>query len=266
MPRDTHADASGQPVVRPGRVDFVGAGPGDPELLTLKALRLLGEADAVVHDRLIAPAILALIPQGTRRIDAGKEGFGPSVPQSAINTRLVALAHEGLKVVRLKAGDPGIFGRLDEEVEAVEAAGLPFTVVPGITAAAAAAAGLGLGLTRRGRNTGVRLVTGHDARGFADQDWRALARPGEVAAIYMGKRAARFLTGRLMMHGARPDTPVTVVENASRPDARTLSTTLAALPDALDAGAVQGPAVILLGIAPRGARAVLEDIREEIAL
>jgi siroheme synthase len=159
--------------------------------------------------------------------------------------------------VRLKAGDPGIFGRLDEEIEALEAAGIAYEIVPGITAAAAAVASIGQSLTRRGRNSGVRLVTGHDARGFADHDWRALARPGEVAAVYMGKRAARYLAGRLMMHGARGETPVTVVENASRPDERVLATTIAALPDALEAAGLEGPAVILIGLEPRTDRAEL---------
>ncbi len=132
-------------------------------------------------------------------------------------------------MVRLKSGDPTVFGRLDEELDAVTAAGLSFAVIPGITAASAAVAGIGQSLTQRGRNSEVRLVTGHDIAGYAEQDWRALARPGAVAAIYMGSRAARFLQGRLMMHGADPETPVTLVENASRPDQRVLGTTLARL-------------------------------------
>ncbi len=247
-----------------GTVAFVGAGPGDPELLTLKALRALETAEVVIHDRLISPAILALARQA-RLVDAGKEGFGPSTPQAAIDAMLVAEAGAGRRVVRLKSGDSGVFGRLDEEVEALEAAGIGYTIVPGITSAAAAVAALGQSFTRRGRNAGVRLVTGHDARGFADHDWRALARPGEVAAIYMGKRAARYLTGRLMMHGARADTPVSVVENASRADQRILATTLARLPDALDAAAMQGPAVILLGLAPRAAAAALPDLTADFA-
>jgi len=250
----------------PGRVDFVGAGPGDPELLTLRALKALGRADVVIHDRLISPEILELARRDALVIDAGKEGFGPSTPQAEINRLIVAHARAGARVVRLKSGDPCIFGRLDEEIEAVEAAGLAYRIVPGISAAAAAAAGIGQSLTRRGRNGSVRLLTGHDVKGFADHDWRALARPGEVAAIYMAKRAARFLTGRLMMHGTAPDTPVTVVENASRPDERRLATTLAALPGALAAAALKGPAVILLGLAPRWAEAALPKVLEEIAL
>jgi uroporphyrin-III C-methyltransferase/precorrin-2 dehydrogenase/sirohydrochlorin ferrochelatase len=249
-----------------GRVDFVGAGPGDPELLTLKARKALDRADVVIHDRLISSEILDLARREALLIDAGKEGFGPSTPQSEINALIVRHAALGAHVVRLKSGDPGIFGRLDEEIETVEAAGIAYAIVPGITAASAAAAGIGQSLTRRGRNASVRFLTGHDMKGFADHDWRALAREGEVTAIYMGKRAARFVAGRLLMHGARADTPVTVVENASRLDARILAATLSRLPDALDAAAMEGPAVILLGLAPRAAEALLPELREEIAL
>ena len=139
---------------------------------------------------------------------------------------IVAHAVEGAHVVRLKGGDPTVFGRLDEEIDAVTAAGIPWHVVPGITAASASVAAIGQSLTKRGRNAAVRFLTGHDMTGFADHDWRALARPGEVAAIYMGKKSARFIQGRLIMHGADRATPVTVIENASLPDQRVLSTTL----------------------------------------
>jgi len=235
-------------------VTLVGAGPGDPDLLTLGALRAILAADVVVHDRLIAPAILALIPETARRIDAGKEGFGPSTPQPAIHAAMIDAARSGAFVVRLKSGDPGIFGRLEEELDALDAAGIPWRILPGLTAASAAAATLGQPLTARGRNGALTLLTAHDLHGFADQDWRALARPGAVAAIYMGKAAARFLQGRLMMHGAAPDTAVTLVENASRPDARIHAATLASLPAA--ATACTGPAVILWGLAPRAAAAL----------
>lgn len=234
---------------RPGRVDFVGAGPGDPELLTLRARRLLDTADVVIHDRLVPQAILDLARREATLIAAGKEGFGPSVPQEEINRLMVEHAKSGAQVVRLKAGDPGIFGRLDEETAALDAAGIDWAIVPGITAAAAAAAAAGRSLTRRGRNAALRLITGHDAEGFAEQDWRALARPGEVAAIYMGKRAARFVQGRLLMHGADPATPVTVVANAARSDQRILAATLASLPEAV--AGLEGPAVLLYGLAPR---------------
>ncbi|MDR5653780.1 uroporphyrinogen-III C-methyltransferase [Ruixingdingia sedimenti] len=244
----------------PGTVALVGAGPGDPDLLTLRALRLMTGADVVIHDRLVGQGILDLIPPHVQRIDVGKEGFGPSTPQVDIHTAMIAAARTGARVVRLKAGDPGIFGRLDDEIEALDAAGIGWVIVPGITAAAAAAASLGQGLTARGRNGSVRLLTGHDVKGFAEQDWRGLARPGAVAAIYMGKRAARFVQGRLMMHGAAPDTPVTIVENASHPDERIHPATLATLPASLES--VTGPAVLLLGLSPRAAAHALQDLKE----
>lgn len=243
-----------------GRVDFVGAGPGDPDLLTLRARRVLDRADVVIFDRLVTPAILDLARREALMVDAGKEGFGPATPQAEIDALIVRHALKGRHVVRLKSGDPTIFGRLDEEVAACEAAGIPFTVHPGITAASAAVAAIGQSLTRRGRNASVRLLTGHDVQGFADHDWRTLARPGEVAAIYMGKRAARFVQGRLLMHGGDPLTPVTVVENASRPDQRVLTTTLGALEPDLTRADLKGAALILLGLAPRGAVAPVLEV------
>lgn len=246
-----------------GRVDFVGAGPGDPDLLTLRARRALDAADVVIHDRLVPPAILDLARREATIIDAGKEGFGPSTPQEAINAMLVAHAARGLHVVRLKSGDPTLFGRLDEEIAALEAAGIEWAIVPGITAASAAVAVIGQSLTARGRNSAVRFLTGHDMKGFADHDWRALARPGEVAAIYMGKRAARFLQGRLLMHGADPATPVAVVASASRPDQQILSTTLGDLEPALTRAAFEGPALILFGLAPRRAEPALSASLQE---
>ena len=241
-------------------VTFVGAGPGSAQHLTLGALRALQGADVVIHDRLVGPEVLALIPAKTRRIDMGKAGFSPSPAQGDINAILVAQALTGAKVVRLKGGDCGIFGRLDEEIAAVEAAGLSFAILPGLTAASVAAAAIGQSLTRRGRNASLRIVTGHDMEGFADQDWRGIARPGQVAAIYMGKKSARFMQGRLMMHGAAGATPVTLVENVSRPDQRIVAATLATLPEA--AAALAGPAVILYGLAPRQARAALPALKE----
>jgi uroporphyrin-III C-methyltransferase len=238
---------------------FVGAGPGAAEHLTLGALRAIEAAEVVVHDRLVGPEVLALVPAAAKRVDVGKEGFGPSAAQADIHAALVAHAVAGARVVRLKGGDSGIFGRLDEEIEALEAAGLAFRILPGLTAATVAAAEIGQSLTRRGRNAALRILTGHDMKGFAEQDWRGLARTGVVAAIYMGKKSARFVQGRLMMHGADPATPVTVVENVSRPDQRIHAGTLATLPQA---AAVEGPAVILFGLAPRRAAAVLSELRE----
>ena len=251
---------------RPGHVAFVGAGPGDPELLTLKARRALDEADVVIHDRLITPEILELARREALMIDAGKEGFGPSMTQDHINALIVEHAQAGAQVVRLKGGDPTVFGRLDEETDACDAAGVTWHIVPGITAASASVAAIGQSLTSRGRNASVRFVTGHDMKGFADHDWKALARPGEVAAIYMGKRAARFIQGRLLMHGAGGATPVTVIENATRPDQRVLATTLAALAEDLGAANLTGPALTFLGLAPRAAQAALSEPRLQEAL
>lgn len=249
-----------------GRVTFVGAGPGDPELLTIKARRALHEADVVIHDRLVTPEILELARREALIIDAGKEGFGPSMKQSDIDALIVEHALQGAHVVRLKSGDPTVFGRLDEEIDAVTKAGVNFSIVPGITSASAAVASIGQSLTKRDRNASVRFVTGHDMKGYAEHDWRALAAPGQVAAIYMGKKASRFVQGRLMMHGAAPNTPVTVIENASRANQRVLESRLSTLPDDISSADMTGPALILFGLAPRAARAAARDLKEEIAL
>ncbi|MFN4100576.1 MAG: siroheme synthase CysG [Pararhodobacter sp.] len=248
-----------------GRVDLVGAGPGDPELMTLKARRLLDAADVVIHDRLVPAAILELARREADFIAVGKEGFGPSTPQDEINAHMIRHASAGARVVRLKGGDASVFGRLDEETDALTEAGIDWSVTPGITAASAAAAAIGASLTRRGRNSDLRLLTAQDVQGFADQDWRSLAVPGAVAAIYMGKRAARFVQGRLLMHGADGATPVTLVENASRPDQRIVTTRLDRLPADLAGADLQGPVITLLGLAPARAAAALPALIEELA-
>ncbi len=248
-----------------GHVTFVGAGPGDPELLTLKARRALHEADVVIHDRLVSAEILELARREAVIVDAGKEGFGPSTPQGDIDRMIVDHARKGLHVVRLKSGDATVFGRLDEEIDACNEANVAYSIVPGITSASASVAAIGQSLTRRGRNSSVRFMTGHDVKGFAEHDWKTLARPGEVAAIYMGKRSARFLQGRLMMHGARPDTPVTLVVNVSRPDQSIVASRIGALAE--DARNLTGPALILYGLEPRAAVSLAKSLpTEEIAL
>jgi uroporphyrin-III C-methyltransferase/precorrin-2 dehydrogenase/sirohydrochlorin ferrochelatase len=234
-----------------GRVDLVGAGPGDPELMTLRARKLLHAADVVIHDQLVSRSILELARREAIVVETGKRGFGESWAQEDINELMIRHAHNGHHVVRLKSGDPVVFARLDAEMDALDAAGIAWTIVPGITAASAAAAQAKVSLTSRGRNSNLRFLTAHDVDGFADQDWRELAKPDAVAAIYMGKRAAAFLRGRLLMFGAAPTTPVTIVENASRLDQRILQATLLTLPDILGASEVNGPAVMLLGLAPR---------------
>lgn len=249
----------------PAPVVFAGAGPGDPELLTLKALRAIQSAQVVIHDRLVGAGIRDLIPAGTLQVDVGKAGFGRATPQEAINALIVAHARTGARVLRLKGGDASLFGRLDEETAALAAAGLEFEVIPGITAASAAAAAIGQSLTRRDRNGDLRLLTAHDMKGFAEQDWAALARPDAVVAVYMGKRAARFVQGRLLMHGAAPATPICVVENASLPGQRILASSLAALPADLAAADPAGPALILLGLAPHRAARTLTTLNRETA-
>lgn len=242
---------------------FVGAGPGSADHLTMGAARALSSAEIVIHDRLVGDEVLALAPPQARLVDVGKEGFGPSTAQATINAVLVDAALSGARVVRLKGGDCGVFGRLDEEIEALEAAGLAFRILPGLTTASVAAASIGQSLTKRGRNTGLRILTGHVMEGFAEQDWRGLARAGEVAAIYMGKKSARYLQGRLMMHGAAGDTPVTVVENVSRADQRILAASLATLPTVISGST--GPAILLYGLAPRAAAPALSAFKEALA-
>lgn len=244
-------------------VTFVGAGPGAAAHLTLGAYRALQMADVVIHDRLVGAEVLDLIPPDVQRIDVGKEGFGAQVLQETINTLIVAQAQTGARIVRLKGGDTGIFGRLDEEISALNDAGLSYHIQPGLTAASVAAAAIGQSLTQRGRNAALRIVTGHDMAGFAEQDWRGLARRGEVAAIYMGKKSARFIQGRLLMHGADGSTPVTLVENVSRADQRVLACTLNDF--AATAATLAGPAVILLGLAPRSISRFIPKLHEAFA-
>jgi uroporphyrin-III C-methyltransferase/precorrin-2 dehydrogenase/sirohydrochlorin ferrochelatase len=180
---------------RDGHVSLIGAGPGDPDLLTVKARRLIHEADVVLHDRLVPQAVLELARREAIIIETGKTGFGKSWQQEDINALIVEHARQGAQVARLKSGDPGMFGRLDEELDALDDAGIAWTVVPGITAAAAAAASSGLSLTKRGRNSSIRFLTGHDVDGFAEHDWRdsrnpAPAQPSIWASRRQGSCAA----------------------------------------------------------------------------
>jgi uroporphyrin-III C-methyltransferase/precorrin-2 dehydrogenase/sirohydrochlorin ferrochelatase len=245
---------------RTAHIAFVGAGPGDSELLTLKARKAIDEADVIIHDRLVTGEILELARREALIIDAGKEGFGPFMSQDHINTLIAEHTQSGAQVVRLKSGDPTIFGRLDEEIETCQAHDIAYSIIPGITAASAAVASIGQSFTRRGRNGSVRFLTGHDMKGLADHDWSTLAKPDAVAAIYMGKKAARFVQGRLLMHGADRLTPVTLIENASRPDQRIIPATVETLAEIT---AVTGPAVIFLGLAPREAASSLADLPQE---
>lgn len=209
-----------------GHVHLIGAGPGDPELLTLKALRLIQSADVVVHDRLVSPEIMELVPAATRRVDVGKLPKFHKVPQDAINALLVDLAREGLTVARLKGGDPLIFGRGSEEAEACRAAGIATSYIPGITSAQGAAASTGVPLTHRGLATGVRYVTGHRAKDAAlDLDWASLASEDTTLVVYMGAGNIAEIALQLMRHGQAHTLPVLAVSAATTPrETRMLST------------------------------------------
>lgn len=235
-----------------GSVVLVGAGPGNPDLLTIAARAALHSADVIVYDRLVSKNVLDLGRREAEYIYVGKKPGGHSTRQDAINEILIEKAQEGLFVVRLKSGDPLIFGRADEELDALEAAEIPTSIIPGITSAASAAAEIGASLTTRGKNKAISLLTGHDAEGFAEQDWKSLADEGARAAVYMGVGASRFIQGRLLLHGAKHNRPVCVVENASRPDQKIVQSTLGQLPEALYSAGIKGPAVLLIGYTIRG--------------
>jgi uroporphyrin-III C-methyltransferase len=230
----------------PGAVWLVGAGPGDPDLLTVRASKVIASADVILHDGLVSEAILALAPPHARRIDVAKRRSRHSYPQEEINRMLTAFALDGLTVVRLKGGDPFIFGRGGEEMEACRAAGLECHVVPGITAALAAAAGAGGPLTHRGAAQAVTFVTGHAKAGETpDLDWPSLARANQTVVVYMGVATAAGIAGRLIAAGRAPSTPALIVENASRPDERRFMTTLGGLGEAAES--VSGPALLIVG-------------------
>jgi uroporphyrin-III C-methyltransferase/precorrin-2 dehydrogenase/sirohydrochlorin ferrochelatase/uroporphyrin-III C-methyltransferase len=229
-------------------VHLVGAGPGDPDLLTLKALRLIQQAEAIVYDRLISPEILALIPPGTMRIYAGKANAHHTMPQDETNALLVKLAQSGHRVVRLKGGDPFIFGRGSEEAEYLARHGVAFEVVPGVTAASGCTAGLGIPLTHRGLANGVRFVTGHcrDDREL-ELNWASLADPDTTLVIYMGLANLPRISRELIAAGLAPDTPAAAVASGTTPQ-QTLSVgTLADLPEKLAASPPAAPVLIVIG-------------------
>lgn len=231
-----------------GRVALIGCGPGDPELLTLKARRLIGEADVVVYDRLVAPVILDLVPAGVARIDVGKAAGRHVVPQAEIDDLLVRLASTGRFVARLKGGDPFIFGRGGEEAAALRRHAIPFEVVPGITAAAGGAAALAMPLTQRDVASGVRFVTGHRRDdGALDLDWDGLADTDTTLVFYMGLANLPEIALRLMVAGLPGTTPAAVVGSATTPTQRVLAAPLAELPAAAIRAAIEPPALVVVG-------------------
>ena len=231
-----------------GRVYIVGAGPGDPDLVTVKALRLLREADVIVYDKLVSAPILALIPPGTTRIFAGKVARNHHMPQLAINSLLVNLARSGRTVIRLKGGDPFVFGRGGEEAAYLAASGIPYEVVPGVTSASGCSAYAGIPLTHRDLAHGVRYVTGHTKDGERlDLDWQRLADPETTLVIYMGRTTAGRISERLIAHGLDPATPAAAIINGTRPDQQTIITTLALLPERLAAIDASAPTLLVIG-------------------
>ncbi|WP_338466128.1 uroporphyrinogen-III C-methyltransferase [Novosphingobium sp. ZN18A2] len=235
-------------VCEPGTVWLVGAGPGDPELLTRKAEALIRSADMVFHDALVGPGILSLVPASADLVSVGKRAGRHSKDQCTIDRMIVDAALAGQRVVRLKGGDPSIFGRSTEELDACRAAGVPVHVCPGITAASAAAASLGTSLTLRGKARKLTFVTAHARAGeMLDLDWRTLADPQATLAIYMGKKAAPDLAAALVAAGLSAETPIALVENASLPGERVLRTRLGLLPLTARSALGDGPALILVG-------------------
>jgi len=234
--------------IAPGEVWLVGAGPGDPELLTRKAERLIREASVVFHDALVGPEVLALVRPETRLVPVGKRSGRHSKDQQTIDGLIVAAALAGERVVRLKGGDPSIFGRSSEEVAACRAAGVPVRVCPGVTAASAAAAGMAASLTLRGLARKLIFLTAHARAGDTlDIDWRSAADPGATVAVYMGKASAHVVAAGLIGAGLPPTTPVALVENASLPGERRLRTRLDLLPLVARTALGDGPAVLLIG-------------------
>ena len=234
---------------RIGKVFLVGAGPGASDLLTLRAHRVLQEADVVVHDDLVPEEILDLGRRDARRVAVGKRKGRAGTTQAEINTLLVELAQSGARVVRLKSGDPAIFGRAGEEVAALREAGIAAELVPGVTAACAAAADLGVSLTRRGTSSQLIFVTGHDAQGATPEGWERQVAAGATAALYMGRSVADRIAARLHAAGASPALPAIAVENAGRAGRRVLAGTLGELPALAARADLDGPVLVLLGTA-----------------
>ena len=230
-----------------GSVALVGAGPGDAGLLTLRALRLLGEADVILHDRLVSREVLALARRDAERIEVGKRAGGHAVPQERIHALMLEHAAAGRRVVRLKGGDPFVFGRGGEELEALRAAGIDYEVVPGITAAAACAAYAGIPLTHRNHAQSVRLVTAHAKDGDDTLDWPALAQERQTLAFYMGVSRLEVVQAQLIAHGRAPETPFALVENGSRPEQRVVNGRLTDLSQLARHHAVQSPALLIVG-------------------
>ena len=236
-----------------GRVSLVGAGPGDPELLTLKAVRVLQSADVVLYDDLVSAQVLDMARREAKRICVGKTGHLPSCPQEDICALMLELARLGQHVVRLKSGDPGIFGRATEEITACRQAGIPVAIIPGITAAQGAAAALGISLTERTHARRLQMITGHSHRGDLPDDihWASLADPTVTSVIYMPRKTLAQLRDRAVAAGLSPDTPALAIRSATHDDQSHVLATIATLPDRMDALEATGPVLVMIGEAIR---------------
>ncbi len=230
-----------------GAVYLVGAGPGNPDLLTFRALRLMQKADVVLYDNLVSPAILDLVRRDAERLYVGKKASNHALPQEEINQLLVKLAQQGKTVLRLKGGDPFIFGRGGEEIEELAQNGISFEVVPGITSAAGASCYAGIPLTHRDYAQSVTFVTGHRQEGETDLDWARLTSPTETLVVYMGVKEAPRIFERLIAHGRAADTPVAIIEKATTPEQKTVAGTLATLPALIEQHQIKPPALIIIG-------------------
>ncbi len=250
---------------RKGFVALVGAGPGNPDLLTFAARQRLHAADVIVYDRLVSKEVLDLGRREAEYIYVGKEPGGKCVPQSRINEILLEQAARGRFIVRLKSGDPLIFGRADEETDVLQAHNIGFEIIPGITAAAAAAANIGVSLTARGKNKAFSIITGHDSKGYAEHDWAAMARNDDRFAVYMGVGASPLIQSRLIDSGMNANIAVTIVENASRPNEYVVETTLGQLGHIIKTTPIKGPAVLLIGYAVKAANRGHHDSMKEAA-
>ncbi len=247
LPPSTVPASGSSLALLPGSVTLVGAGPGDPGLLTLHALRALEAAEVVLYDRLVGEGVLALANPQALKLEVGKSAGHHSMPQEDIHALMLRHARGGLRVVRLKGGDPFVFGRGGEELEFLRAHGIPFQVVPGITAAVACAAYSGIPLTHRDHAQSLRLVTAHCRDSVDTLDWDALAQERQTLAVYMGVAGLERLQQRLLQAGRAASTPFALVENGSRPQQRVVTGTLADLPDTARAHAVASPALLILG-------------------
>lgn len=246
---DLGADAKASVDDQRGMVNLVGAGPGDPELLTLRAVRLLQSADVILYDDLIAPGALDFARREARLVHVGKRGHKPSCTQSDINAQLVELAAEGLQVVRLKGGDPMIFGRAGEEIAALHAAGVSCSVTPGVTAASGAAARMATSLTHRDAARRLQFITAHARNGKLpeDLDWRALADPAATTVVYMGLATLEALAARLLASGLDPQTPAALVARATLPDEWIVRAPISQLAQQVRGSEVNGPALVIIG-------------------